>query len=150
MMLFIRPISGKIFDKNGHKMLIYIAGICGIIGLLILGATNNQLLLLIAAVFYGIAYGTIHPTVQSWAVSVVETNKRGTANVMILTCMDLGMAVGAPALGMIADQFGYRVMYRYTSVCFVILLVMYMINSIRSKNLKTIEGKQSDLQQTIK
>ncbi|QGQ44819.1 MFS transporter [Metabacillus sediminilitoris] len=133
VMLFIRPISGRIFDKKGHKMLIYPAGICGVIGLLLLGVTNNLLILLIAAVFYGVAYGTMHPTLQSWAVSQVEPNKKGTANAMILTCMDLGMAVGAPTLGMVAGQFGYKVMYSYTSLFIILLLIIYMVIT-RQKN----------------
>ena len=142
MMLLIRPISGRIFDKRGHKVLIYPAGICGVIGLLLLGVTNNLMILLISALFYGLAYGTMHPTLQSWAVSQVEPNKKGTANAMILTCMDLGMAVGAPTLGMIAGQIGYRAMYSYTSICIVVILLIYMVKSGQSKHIEAARGKE--------
>jgi predicted MFS family arabinose efflux permease len=144
VMLFIRPLSGRIFDSRGHKMLIYPAGVCGVIGLLLLAITDNLLILFVSAVFYGIAYGTIHPTLQSWAVSQVEPNKKGTANAMILTCMDLGMAVGAPSLGLVAGQIGYRAMYGYTSLFIVLLLIIYMVNTRQNKRQEeTVEKEKS-------
>jgi MFS family permease len=136
VMLFIRPISGKIFDLMGHKILIYPAGLCGVIGLVLLAVTDSLLILLTAAVFYGIAYGTMHPTLQSWAVSQVDSNKKGTANAMFLTCMDLGMAVGAPTLGMAAGQIGYKVMFGYSSILILFLLFIYMVKSGRGKDIE--------------
>lgn len=143
VMLVIRPISGRIFDKFGHKVLIYPAGICGVIGLLLLGITNHLWLLFISAVFYGLAYGTIHPTLQSWAVSQVERNKNATANAMILTGMDLGMAVGTPILGIVAGQFGYQVMYGYTSVIIILLLMIYMAKMLqRNRQIKSAKKEK--------
>jgi predicted MFS family arabinose efflux permease len=144
VMLFIRPLSGRIFDNRGHTLLIYPAGVCGVIGLLLLAVTDNFMILFVSAVFYGIAYGTIHPTLQSWAVSQVDPNKKGTANAMILTYMDLGMAVGAPSLGLVAGQIGYRAMYGYTSLFIVLLLIIYMVNTSQNKRQEeTVEKEKS-------
>jgi predicted MFS family arabinose efflux permease len=144
VMLFIRPLSGRIFDNRGHTLLIYPAGVCGVLGLLLLAVTDNFMILFVSAVFYGIAYGTIHPTLQSWAVSQVDPNKKGTANAMILTYMDLGMAVGAPSLGLVAGQIGYRAMYGYTSLFIVLLLIIYMVNTSQNKRQEeTVEKEKS-------
>jgi predicted MFS family arabinose efflux permease len=56
-------------------------------GLLILSAASSVWYLIAAALLYGTAYGTIHPTMQALAVSQVAPDKKGTANAMILTSM---------------------------------------------------------------
>ncbi|HZG74154.1 MAG TPA: MFS transporter, partial [Chondromyces sp.] len=80
------------------------SGIFGVIGLLLLGGANSLWILSVAAVFYGISYGTLHPTLQAWAVSQVGAEKKGTANAMILTGMHLGMAVGHRPLAWLQDK----------------------------------------------
>lgn len=140
MMVVVRPAAGIIFDKSGHKMLIYPAGFCSLTGLILLSFTDSLWILIFAAVFYGIGYGATHPSLQSWAVSEVNANKKGTANAMILTGMDLGMAIGSPFLGFAAGEIGYRAMFGYSSIFILVLLVLYLIKSILSKkSVKAIE-----------
>ena len=132
-MIFVRPISGKIFDKKGHTVLILPAALFGITGLLLLAITENLFMLLTAAAFYSICYGVIHPALQSWAVSQVSPERKATANAMILNGMDLGMAIGSPILGMIAGYTSYKSMFGYSSICLVILLVIYLFMLTRSR-----------------
>ncbi|WP_419152154.1 MFS transporter [Aeribacillus alveayuensis] len=139
VMLLIRPISGKVFDRFGYKVLIYPSSISGLIGLLLLAVANHLFVLIAAAFFYGIGYGILQPTLQSWAVSLVAREKKGTANAMIFTGMDLGMALGSPIFGMVAGIFGYREMFGYSSICILFILVFYMFSS---KNQKLEETKE--------
>lgn len=139
LMITIRPLSGRIFDRKGHTVLILPASLLGIIGLLLLANTKNLTTLLAAAVFYSIGYAIIQPTLQAWAVSQVSPDKKGTANAMILTGMDLGMAIGSPTLGMIAGNTSYKSMFGYSSICIVILLAIYLVMLIRSNNKKVMQ-----------
>lgn len=143
MMIFIRPVSGRLYDKVGHKRLIIPAGLSGMIGLLLLSIINSLWLLILAAVFFGTAYGTLQPTLQSWAVSQVSSNKKGTANAMILTGMDLGMAVGAPVLGFTAGKIGYQAMFGLSSIFILILVVLFLVNSNLSKKAASGIGKEN-------
>ncbi|MFJ8257888.1 MFS transporter [Peribacillus asahii] len=136
LMLVVRPISGKIFDRKGHKGLIVTGSVSGIIGLILLTITNNLFMLVTAAVFYSICYGTIQPTLQSWAVSRVSPEKKATANAMVLNGMDLGMAIGAPTLGLIAGHTSYKFMFGSSSICILLLLVIYLFIMSRSRNKK--------------
>ncbi|MTT31186.1 MFS transporter [Terrilactibacillus sp. BCM23-1] len=124
--LAIRPFSGKIYDQIGHKYLILPASICGIIGLILISITQHFSLLFVAAVFYGIAYGIMQPTFQAWAVSLVSPDKKGTANAMAFSFMDLGMAFGAATLGGVAGQIGYRSMFGFSSILIVLLIILYL------------------------
>ncbi|UYZ22858.1 MFS transporter [Mesobacillus jeotgali] len=125
VMVIIRPVSGKMYDSFGHKFIIYPAVISGIIGLTLLAITQNTMTLLIAAVFYGLAYGTVAPTLQALAVSAVPKEKQGTANAMYFSSMDLGMALGSAGLGLLASYTSYHFIYGFSVVFLVGLLIAY-------------------------
>lgn len=55
---------------------------------------------------------------------------------MILTGMDLGMAIGSPTLGMLAGLASYKSMFGYSSICIFSLLAIYLFMMIRSNNKK--------------
>ncbi|PLT28818.1 MFS transporter [Peribacillus deserti] len=135
MMIITRPISGKIFDSLGHKFLIYPASICGIIGLIILTFTHSFGLLCMAAIFYGVAYSVMQPTFQAWAVSRVTPDKKGTANAMSLSFMDLGMAIGAGTLGNVVHQFGYNATFGYSSILIIILGIIYLASTFIARGI---------------
>ncbi|WP_423409387.1 MFS transporter [Heyndrickxia sp. MSNUG] len=133
MMILVRPVSGRMFDKYGHKVIIYPATIAGIIGLSLLAFTQNTLTLLIAAVFYGIAYGTVTPTLQALAVSSVPKEKQGTANAMYFSSMDLGMAIGSTGLGIVASYTSYHFLYGFSVVFLLGLLLAYTLIFVKGK-----------------
>ncbi|MEH7441167.1 MFS transporter [Bacillus sp. JJ1122] len=133
MMIMVRPVSGRMFDKYGHKVIIYPATIAGIIGLSLLAFTQNTLTLLIAAVFYGIAYGTVTPTLQALAVSAVPKEKQGTANAMYFSSMDLGMALGSTGLGIVASYTSFHFLYGFSVVFLLGLLLAYTLIFVKGK-----------------
>ncbi|WP_255263075.1 MFS transporter [Priestia megaterium] len=131
VIVIVRPFSGKIYDQKGHKYLIYPASICSIIGLILIAFAHGLTTFFIAAVLYGIAYSVMQPSFQAWAVSRVTPDKKGTANAMSLSSMDLGMALGAPVLGGVASLTGYREMYSLSSLLIVALILMYTMRHLK-------------------
>ncbi len=132
-MLVARPISGKLYDTYGHKVIIYPAIICGVIGLFLLSITNGSVTLLTAGFFYGIAYGTVTPTLQAIAVSLVTKEKQGTANAMYFSAMDLGMAIGSTGLGILAANKGFHFIYGFSIICLVLLILIYALLFTKKK-----------------
>ncbi|PTI88721.1 MFS transporter [Mammaliicoccus vitulinus] len=132
IVVLVRPFSGKIYDQMGHKYLIYPASICSIIGLFLISITHSLTILFIAAILYGIAYSVMQPSFQAWAINRVKLNKKGTANAMSLSAMDLGMALGSPVLGGIVSLTGYRKMYGLSTLLIVVLLFIYILSHIKS------------------
>ncbi|GIN56182.1 MFS transporter [Lederbergia ruris] len=140
MLVVTRPFSGIIFDRFGHKYLIYPASFAAIIGLILLAKTGNIYTLIFAGIFYGFAYGVMQPTFQAWAVSQVSADKKATANAMSLSFMDLGQAIGAFALGRTAGIIGYHSMYGVATIMIAVLLVIYfsihlLVNKKRRRTL---------------
>lgn len=125
VMVIIRPFSGRIYDRFGHKFIIYPAVVSGIIGLTLLAITQNTMTLLVAAVFYGLAYGTVAPTLQALAVGAVQKEKQGTANAMYFSSMDLGMALGSAGLGLLASYTSYHFIYGFSVIFLVGLMLAY-------------------------
>lgn len=136
VMTIVRPISGRIFDSYGHKILVYSGAICGIIGLFLLSITQGTFTLFLAGAFYGISYGVTTPTLQAIAVSNVNKEKQGTANAMYFSCMDLGMAVGSTGLGFLASHTSFHFIYGFSALFIVVLLFVYTI-SFRKLEVKT-------------
>lgn len=136
IMLISRPISGKLYDRFGHKIIIYPASICGMISMFLLSITHSTTILLIAGFFYGIAYGTITPTLQALAVSLVSKEKQGTANAMYFSSMDLGMAIGSTGLGFLASMTGYHFIYGCSIISIALLLVVYTLQGLKVKKKK--------------
>lgn len=112
----------------------------GIIGLMLLYFTYNTATLLIAGFFYGLGYGVIQPSLQALAVSRVAQDKKGTANAMFFSSMDLGIAIGSSGLGVVANSTGYHTMYAYSVLPILLLIMIYtftfVINKHRDKTIK--------------
>lgn len=141
MMVIVRPLSGRLFDSYGHKVIIYPGVISGIIGLYLLSITEHTFTLLLAGMFYGLAYGVVTPTLQAIAVKKVAKEKQGTANAMYFSGMDLGMAIGSTGLGAIASITGYHFIYGFSIVFLVMLLVFYyFVNVKRKKEAQMLVG----------
>lgn len=143
VMVVARPVSGRLFDTFGHKLIIYPATVCGIIGLFLLAITHSSWTLLLAGFFYGIAYGTVTPTLQAIAVSIVTKDKQGTANAMYFSSMDLGMAIGSTGLGLMASFTGYHFIYGFSIFCLVALLIVYTLLFGRKRSVDVAPATQN-------
>ncbi|TKC15363.1 MFS transporter [Robertmurraya kyonggiensis] len=133
MMVLVRPLSGRLFDSYGHKVIIYPGVFSGIVGLFLLSIAEHTWTLLLAGLFYGIAYGVVTPTLQAIAVRAVAKEKQGTANAMYFSGMDLGMAIGSTGLGFIATYKGYHFIYGFSIVFLIVLIAAYTLVLIKRK-----------------
>jgi predicted MFS family arabinose efflux permease len=59
-------------------------------------------------------------------IQSVNPQQRGLANGLFLNSLDLGIAVGALALGVIASLSSYAVMYRYSALFMALFLIIYI------------------------
>ncbi|MEX2356528.1 MAG: MFS transporter, partial [Thermaerobacterales bacterium] len=70
--------------------------------------------LLVAAALSGLSLGVFTPTLLAVAVARAPAHRRGTANGTFLMALDLGIGVGAAALGTVAATVGLAAMYAWT------------------------------------
>lgn len=115
-----RPFSGKLADKFGRIPVIVFGSvvcfICGILYPLVLSVTG----FLIIRLLHGFSTG-FTPTGQSAYLSdVIPAQRRGEAMGIMGTAGSLGMAIGPPIGGVIANQFSINALF-YTSSLFAIV-----------------------------
>lgn len=139
--ILIRPFSGKLYDRFGPKSLLVPGAVLLIAGLLLLSLAHSTLGLFGAALCYGLGWGALQPTMQTWMIQVVNPHQRGMANGMFLNSLDLGVALGAMILGTIASATSYTSMYRYSVVFVGLYIVIGIIYMVKAK--KTPAQSQS-------
>lgn len=123
--VFIRPISGRVYDRFGPAALLIPGSLFIIAGLFLLSYASSTAALFPAALCYGIGFGSMQPSLQTWMIQAVPPRQRGLANGMYLNSLDLGVAAGSMLLGSIALFTSYAAMYRYSALAPALLLVLY-------------------------
>ncbi len=126
MLLVLRLTVGKIIDRRGEAMFIYICCPLMTAGLLFLAFVPGNLSFIVAALLTGAAFGCIEPTLQAMAVSLSPPERRGAANSTFLCSLDIGIGVGAGLAGVLIDRIGYHHMYAIMSIASIAALILYL------------------------
>ncbi|WP_211747615.1 MFS transporter [Paenibacillus sp. Marseille-Q4541] len=134
--LVVRPIAGRIYDSKGHAALVIPGSIFVMVGLVLLSNVSTTSGLFVSAFLFGIGYGALQPSFQTWMIQVVSPEQRGLANGMFLNTLDFGIALGSLLLGLIASFSDYNIMYRYSALFILLLLVIYLIHMRMAKKAK--------------
>ncbi len=129
----IRPFTGKWYDKNGPWSVIIVSSILGFSSMIILSYANNTALLIIAAILFGAGYGTITPSLQTWAVQKVSAEKSGAANATFFSSFDIGVGASALLLGILANWIDLAVIFRVASICFIAVALLVLKDYIKEK-----------------
>ncbi|WML42111.1 MFS transporter [Neobacillus sp. OS1-2] len=124
-LMVTRTFAGQVYDRRGH-IAVYIPGTLLILGAMILLAwLPNSTVLYIAAILYGLGFGTVQPALQSWAIEKVPMNRRGMANATFYSFFDLGVGIGAMVFGQIGHLLGYSSIYKTAAVSIFISMLLY-------------------------
>lgn len=128
-LMISRPVLGRLADKRGHEIIIF-PGILAIFASLIILSQayvtgHPYAMLLLAAVIYGFGFGAVQPSLQAMSVRNVPFNRRGAANATFFSSFDLGIGLGSAIGGVIAEQFGYNVMYFIASIMALCAFICY-------------------------
>ncbi|EFU40207.1 major facilitator superfamily MFS_1 [Paenibacillus vortex V453] len=132
--ILVRPFSGRIYDRYGHKALVVPAAALMVSGLLLLTFASSTGTMLLSALCYGLGFGAIQPSIQTWMIQEVHPLQRGMANGMFFNSLDFGVAIGSIVLGSIAKSTSYAIMYRYSALALALLILIYILAHIIGKS----------------
>jgi MFS family permease len=96
---------------------------------------------LIAAVFYGVGYGSVQPTLNAMVISACAPAKRSAANSTFFSAMDLGIGLGAMAWGMVSQAFGYPAIF-FGCIAFMVFAAVAII--VLFGKLMTLQRSKKD------
>ncbi|WP_221564926.1 MFS transporter [Alkalihalobacillus sp. TS-13] len=125
-LMIVRPFSGKLYDRLGHKAVFLPGTFLILIAMIDLSLLANEWMLIAAALFFGVGFGSVQPALQAWAVQSAPKNRRGMANATFFSSFDLGVGTGAMFFGVIASWYGYSEIYMASAISVTISMVLYL------------------------
>ena len=111
-----RPLSGRLSDRIGYERasaggLVFLSA-----GLLVLAGAGNLALFLLAAVVYGVGFGTVQPSLQALVIHRVPAARRGAATAAFFLAFDLGVGAGSTIAGFLVGPLSLGAVYLTTAV----------------------------------
>jgi MFS family permease len=135
--MLVRPFTGMVFDRYGPAWVLVPGACLCMLGMFLLSCSTNLLYLVIAGSVYGIGFGAVQPSLQAWMINRVAPHRRGAATATYLCAIDIGIGIGALALGGIAKITSYATMYRLSMLpmaLFLFIYVWYLIKTSRKQS----------------
>lgn len=139
-LVLIRPIAGKLSDRYGEAFVIVPALIVTIVALFVLSVSTEWFGFLVAAVLFGIGFGSAQPALKAATIRVVRPDRIGVANASFTTATDLGIGLGAILLGWISEHAGYQTVFVSGALSVAVSFVLF---SLFGKRL--LKNKESSL-----
>lgn len=127
-----RPFAGKWFDQKGPIGLILFCTGITFIGMWVLSFAHSNLLIIIAGVLFGVGFGSLIPTLQSWVLSKTPANRRGVANGMFFSSIDLGIGLSGLVFGVLAQFVETGTLFQISSA-FLLIAMLLTIKEARGK-----------------
>jgi len=124
-LLISRPYFGRLTDRKGTSYAVLPGIICVILSMCLIYSANSLIVFLIAGFIYGIGFGAIQPALQAMSVRKVDHARRGAANATFFLGFDLGIGAGAILWGIIAEHYGYQLIYLLAIIPAVVGTIVY-------------------------
>jgi predicted MFS family arabinose efflux permease len=123
--------SGKVFDRKGPTLLLRSGFALLVAGFVLLAASKNSLLYLLAAFVIGTGNGITMPTFQAMINAVVPGERRGAANSTFFASFDVGIGLGMVLTGRLADTAGLRVSYLACGGVVLCAIILFEVFALR-------------------
>ncbi|WP_391559255.1 MFS transporter [Robertmurraya sp.] len=124
-LLISRTFAGKLYDQKGHRFVFPAGSIMIMAAMILLAWVPNSAILYLAAIIYGLGFGTVQPALQAWSVQNSPISRRGMANATFFSFFDLGVGMGAIVFGQIAFYLDYHSIYIASAISVFIAILLY-------------------------
>jgi len=122
-----RPLAGKLSDRYGEISVIVPAVVIKILALLTLSFSTGLFGVLVAAVLYGIGFGSAQPALHAAIIRLARPDRRGAANASFGSAADLGIGLGAIMLGWVSEHTSYQVLFTVSAVPVALSLIIFAL-----------------------
>jgi MFS family permease len=126
-MIFSRLLTGRIADRYGFAFA-YIPGmIITFLLFLTLSFAYSLPMVLLAAVFYGVGYGTVQPVVNAVVIKLCPPERRGAANATYYATLDIGFGLGSFVWGYVSQVAGFTTVFLICAALVAISVLIYYV-----------------------
>nr|WP_092070378.1 MFS transporter [Dendrosporobacter quercicolus]NSL48224.1 MFS transporter [Dendrosporobacter quercicolus DSM 1736]SDM09693.1 Predicted arabinose efflux permease, MFS family [Dendrosporobacter quercicolus] len=126
-LLLTRPLMGRSADKFGFSAVLLPGMLLLAAALLVLLFATSLTGFLIAAVLYGLGFGSVQPILNAIAITLTRPERRGAANATFMSAMDTGIGLGAIIWGVVAEKLGFTYIYGCSAALILLALGLYLI-----------------------
>ncbi|MDP2725906.1 MAG: MFS transporter [Dehalococcoidia bacterium] len=120
--ILVRILAGGISDRVGRIPVIIPALFIVAGATLMVGLSDSPGMILLAAAFWGLGYGSAHPTILALAVDRASPDQRSSAVTTFNVGYNLGVTVGALGMGFLLEATSFSMMAAVAGVAPVIAL----------------------------
>jgi MFS family permease len=126
-MILSRLVTGKVADRFGYsKVFIPAIALTFLLFITLIFAYSLPFVLL-AAVFYGVGYGTVQPLMNTIVIKLSPPHRRGAANATYYATLDIGFGVGSLVWGFVSQFYGFTAVFISCAFCIAISILVYYI-----------------------
>jgi MFS family permease len=126
-MIISRIFTGKIADRYGFYKAFLPSIIITFFMFIILAFAYSLPVVLLAAVFYGVGFGTLQPIMNAIVIKLSPPERRGAANATYYATMDISFGLGSLIWGAVSQYFGFTTVFLACATSVVISLIMYYL-----------------------
>jgi MFS family permease len=124
-LMVTRTFAGRVYDEKGHRAVFPLGTLSIFIAMILIAWLPNSFILYIAAIFYGLGFGTVQPALQAWSVQSAPPHRKGMATATFFSFFDLGIGIGAIIFGQVAYWLDYHSIYIGSAISIAIALIIY-------------------------
>lgn len=112
-MVAFRPLAGKIADKYGSAKALFPTLAIFMCNLICLAFCSSKWMLWLSALLNAFGYASFYSMLQALAMKITPFERRGAGGSTCYIGTDTGAMLGPMVAGIIANFFGYKIMYLY-------------------------------------
>jgi MFS family permease len=125
--IMTRLIAGKLADRFGTGKILPPGISLVILGLAALAYTGSPAWFWCVAVFYGLGYGMVQPLLNTAAIQMTPVTRRGGANAVFISALDIGIGLGSVLWGLLGESAGFTWVYLAAAGCVCLALLAYFL-----------------------
>lgn len=129
----VRPYVGRRFDRKGPWLLVSLCSILTISGFFVLSFTYTIPLLVISGILIGAGFGSMMPILQSWVLKKTPQERRGVANGMFYSSIDLGIGVSGVVFGLLSSVLSIGTLFQLSTICYVTVILLTVHDFLKEK-----------------
>lgn len=131
MFIILQLPMGTLSDRIGRLGLVATGLALGIVALALMPSITAFSWLVAVMAVYGIAYGTIFPTISAMVADQTSPGEHGMATGIFHALLTAGVAIGAPVMGWVSSALGVQLgLVLSASVMVIALAITLLISKI--------------------
>lgn len=110
-MLVSRAVATKLVKRYQAQPVLIVCGLLFFLSMIMISQTSSSMVIMLLAFPCGFAQGIMFPILNIIIIQLIPADKKGLANAIFYSALDIGYGGGSLLWGMVAGCFGYRMIF---------------------------------------